>query len=139
MINQGAKSMIMECDCGKTYTGGTVADEEEEECLFCKQYAFEMARDELLEMQECTNTDPCHDYDECAWCCQHVKPCECGCGFLGGTCNGEEEEEEMSEYMMELMSCGICKQDDIPRYLLHWTPGGGSYTDICEKCILGKP
>ena len=22
MINQGAKSMIMECDCGKTYTGG---------------------------------------------------------------------------------------------------------------------
>ena len=44
-----------------------------------------------LEMQACTNEDPCHDYDECSWCCQHVKPCECGCGFLGGTCNEYHE------------------------------------------------
>ena len=37
-------------------------------------------------MSKCSNTSPCKDYDECQWCCQHVKPCECGCGLLGGTC-----------------------------------------------------
>ena len=36
---------------------------------------------------DCTDTNPCKNYDECSWCCQHIKPCECGCGYLGGSCD----------------------------------------------------
>ena len=37
-------------------------------------------------VKECTDDNPCKDYDECSWCCQHIKPCECGCGYKGGSC-----------------------------------------------------
>ncbi len=44
-----------------------------------------------------------------------------------------EEDEELSEYMMEHMDCVICKRTNIPRYMLRWTVG--AYTDTCKKCF----
>jgi hypothetical protein len=41
----------------------------------------------VILLKECTDENPCKDYDECMWCCQHIKPCECGCGHLGGSCD----------------------------------------------------
>jgi hypothetical protein len=66
-----------------------------------------------LEMQACTNEDPCHDYDECSWCCQHVKPCECGCGFLGGTCNEYHERLLMEAEDVNVMNTEMCFDDNV--------------------------
>lgn len=54
---------------------------------------------ELKPRPECTDTTPCKDFDNCSWCCQNIKPCECGCGLLGGTC---EEQSLLNEQERKL-------------------------------------
>lgn len=73
---------------------------------------------------KCSNTIPCKDYDNCSWCCQHVKPCECGCGLLGGSCIPDEDET----------ACIICERNGIPMHLFKWTNTRGE-ADTCLVCF----
>jgi hypothetical protein len=42
-------------------------------------------------------------------------------------------EEEISEYMSDLVECSVCLKQT-KRIDLHWNEGGGSFTDVCEPC-----
>jgi hypothetical protein len=46
----------------------------------------------------------------------------------------DDDDDDSSEYMNELMTCCVCKRDDIPRKSLHWNEYG-SFTMICEECF----
>lgn len=66
----------------------------------------------------------CTDENRCEECthCLRTRPCECGCGLLGGTCIPDEEDYETAEcvdcgdthvlYKMEVKDdkfyCGLC-------------------------------
>ena len=71
------------------------------ECIPCFEYGKDYCNNCGFDMNifntrddECTDEDPCKDYDECWWCCQHIKPCECGCGYLGGSCENYKSDDE---------------------------------------------
>lgn len=42
-------------------------------------------------------------------------------------------EEEISEYMSDLLECSVCLKQT-KRIDLHWNEGGGSFTDVCCSC-----
>jgi len=44
-------------------------------------------------------------------------------------------EEEISEYMSDLVECSVCLKQT-KRIDLHWNEGGGSFTDVCESCSI---
>jgi len=100
------------------FVGPDTADFDEngpsQPCYQCRQH-----------VKPCTNTEPCHDYDECSWCSQHVKPCECGCGYLGGTCDEYNErillEEEVcfnNEKIAQLQETLKMQNEEIAGLLL---------------------
>ena len=80
-----------------------------------------------------------------------TKPCSCGCGYLGGSCDegiaidnepyggydSDDDEEEDSEFMCELVDCATCKRPTM-RKDMHWTQGGCVMTEFCEPCHKAK-
>ena len=66
--------------------------------------------------------EPCTDENRCEECtiCARTKPCECGCGLLGGSCTEDEEDNVDLCYKCEnchsifynpdIIDCPLCKK-----------------------------
>ncbi len=101
--------------------------------IIIKSYSNFKMNTKITKCEECSEKTPCMDYDECSWCCQHVKPCECGCGLLGGTCEEQtrkykEEDTESVESHDELDDHGV---------MCHYSRKTGGWEAIepfCQDC-----
>jgi hypothetical protein len=72
---------------------------------------------------ECDGRSSCGSYVEDDWICEDCTP-------------EEQEEVPPHPYMEELIECVKCEKE-VKRMDLRWNEGGGSYTDVCEKCASG--
>jgi hypothetical protein len=84
--------------------------------------------------------------EECTHCAR-TKPCECGCGFLGGSCQNDEDEaiNEDLETISELKRSGSMDDIDeaielLKRLMLHFSHRTERHglIDIAESYLMDE-
>jgi hypothetical protein len=79
--------------------------------------SHEYEKEKAEENYNCTDENRC---EECTHCLR-TRPCECGCGLLGGTCIPEE------------FACETCDAKDI-KCLIEYYGIQGERWEVCEEC-----